>query len=123
MGCTPRCCASEWRSTTKAAAPMPRINPFLRRSNGKAVSSTTLLVAAAPEAAKPPAIHSHRSSPVTSSPLMMTTRSTRPASSQSSATPNAAVAVAQARLIVVLGPRMPVYCANCECPMLRVWKR
>ena len=102
---------------------MPKMSPFRRRSKGRAVSSTTLLVAAAPEAAKPPAIHSQRSSPVTSSPLMMTTRSTRPASNQSSATPKAAVADAQARLMVVFGPRMPVYWANCECPMLSVWKR
>ena len=99
------------------------MSPLRRRSNGKAVSSTTLLVAAAPDAANPPAIHSQRSSPVTSSALMMTTRSTLSFSNQSSATPKAAVADAHARLIVVLGPRIPVYWANCECPMLRAWKR
>ena len=114
IGWTPRCMASEWRSTTNAAAPMPRTKPFLRRSNGKAASSTTLPVAAAPEAAKPPPIHSHRSSPVTSSAEMMTTRSTLSLFNQSSATPNAAVVDAQARLMVVFGPRIPVYCANCE---------
>ena len=114
IGCTPRSSASEFRSTTNAAAPIPRMRPFLRRSNGSAVSSTTLLVAAAPDAAKPPPIHSHKSSPVTSSADMMTTRSTLSAFSQSSATPKAAVAEAHARLMMVFGPRMPEYCANCE---------
>ena len=99
------------------------MSPLRRRSNGNAVSSTTLLVAAAPDAANPAPIHSHISSPVTSSPEMITTRSTRSAASQSSATPNAAVAEAQARLIVVFGPRIPVYCANWECPIFRVWNR
>ena len=90
------------------------MSPLRRRSNGSAVCSTTLPVAAAPEAANPAPIHSHISSPVTSSPEIITTLSTRSAASQSSATPNAAVADAQARLIVVFGPRIPVYCANCE---------
>ena len=109
IGCTPRSCASEFLSITNAAAPIPRIRPLRRRSNGSAVSSTTLLVAAAPEAAKPPPIHSHMSSPVTSSAEMMTTRSTRSQFNQSSATPNAAVAEAQARLMIVFGPRIPEY--------------
>ena len=81
--------------------------PFLRRSNGSAASSTTLLVDAAPLAANPDPIHSHKSSPVTSSAEMITTRSHRSVASQSSATLNAAVAEAHARLIVVFGPRIP----------------
>ena len=111
-GCTPRFIASECRSTTNAAAPIPSTNPFLRRSKGNAASSITLLVAAAPEAAKPPPIHSHKSSPVTSSAEIITTLSTRSLLSQSSATPKAAVDDAQARLMVVFGPRIPEYCAN-----------
>ena len=93
---------------------MPRINPFLLLSKGRAVSSTTLWVDAAPLAANPEPIHSHKSSPVTSSAEMITTLSHLSFDSQSSATPNAAVAEAHARLIVVLGPLIPTCCANCE---------
>ena len=83
------------------------MSPFLRLSNGIAVSSITLLVAAAPLAANPEPIQSHKSSPVTSSAEIITTLSHRSFASQSSATPNAAVAEAQARLIVVFGPLIP----------------
>ena len=109
IGCTPLSLACEFFSITNAAAPIPRIKPFLLLSNGNAVSSTTLCVEAAPEAAKPPPIHSHKSSPVTSSAEIMITRSALPVFIQSSATPKAAVEDAQARLIVVFGPLIPVY--------------
>ena len=109
IGCTPLSLACEFLSITNAAAPIPRIRPLRLLSNGNAVSSTTLCVEAAPEAANPPPIHSHKSSPVTSSAEIMTTRSALPVFIQSSATPNAAVAEAHARLTVVLGPLIPVY--------------
>ena len=112
IGWTPLFSASLFFSITKAAAPIPKISPLRRLSNGKAVSSTTFPVAAAPEAAKPLPIHSHRESPVTSSPEITITRSQRSFANQSSATPNAAVVEAQARLIVVFGPRIPTCCAN-----------
>ena len=107
IGWTPLASDCDFFSITNAAAPIPKIKPFLLRSNGNAVSSITLLVAAAPLAAKPEPIHSHKSSPVTSSAEIITTRSHLSVASQSSATPNAAVAEAHARLIVVLGPRIP----------------
>ena len=47
-------------STTRAAAPMPMIMPWRRRSKGMAASSTTSSVAAAPLARKPAPIHSIR---------------------------------------------------------------
>ena len=112
IGCTPRSRACERLSTTNAAAPIPIIRPFLLLSKGKAASSTTLLVEAAPDEAKPLPNHSHVSSPVISSADRITTLSTLSLLSQSSATLNAAVAEAQATLIVVFGPRIPVYCAN-----------
>ncbi len=96
----------------KAAAPIPRMRPFLRWSNGKAASSTSDEVEAAPLAANPAPIHSHKSGPVTSSLLMTTTLSQRPVSSQSSATVKAAAVEAQARLIVLFGPLIPVNWAN-----------
>ena len=67
-----------------------------------------LLVEAAPVEANPLPIHSHKSSPVTSSAERITTRSTLSAANQSSAIWNAPVAEAQARLMVVVGPRIPV---------------
>ena len=85
------------------------MSPLRRLSNGNAASSTTLLVDAAPEAANPLPIHSHSSSPVTSSADRITTLSTRSFASQSSAIWKAPVAEAHAKLIVVVGPRMPVY--------------
>ncbi len=114
IGFTPLASDSDLRSTTNAAAPIPRINPFLLLSNGRAVSLTSLLVAAAPLAAKPEPIQSHKSSPVTSSAEIITTLSHLSLDIQSSATLNAAVADAHARLIVVFGPLIPTCCANCE---------
>ena len=83
----------------------------------------TLLEDAAPEAANPAPIHDQSSGLVTLSDEMMTTRSARSLANQSSAMLNAAVAEAQATLMVELGPRIPVCWANWAWPMLSTWKR
>ena len=123
MGWTPRRSADAAASTTIAAAPMPRIMPWRRRSNGTAASATMSSVAAAPEARNPAPIHSSSRSLVTSSPDTITTRSQRPARIQSSATATACVVLAQAELTCVFGPRAPMYSANCEWPIDSAWNR
>ncbi len=80
----------------------------------------TLLVDAAPLAAKPEPIHSQRSGPVTLSALIITTLSQRPVVNQSSAKVNDAAVEAHAKLMVLLGPLIPVYCANWECPIFSI---
>ena len=75
IGRMPRWRAAPALSTTIAAAPMPRIIPWRRRSNGTAASSTSSSVAAAPDARKPAPIQPSRLSDVTSSAATTTTRS------------------------------------------------
>ena len=111
---TPRCAAASADSTTMEAAPIPRIIPWRRRSNGVAASSTESSVAAAPEARKPEATQGRSRSVVTSSAETTTTRRQRPARIQSSAREIAWVVLAHAALICVLGPRAPMISANWE---------
>ena len=93
----------------ESGCPIPRIKPYgVGQTEGRFPQPRCWwLQLGGGEATRNPFPHV---SPVTSSPLMIW--HPWPASSQSSATPNAAVADAQARLMVVLGPRIPVYCAN-----------
>ena len=123
IGRMPRWRAEPGVSTTIAAAPMPRIIPWRRRSNGTAASSTSASVAAAPDARKPEPIQPSSTSDVTSSAAMMTTRSHRPARIQSSASAMAWVVLAHAALTWVFGPRAPIISANCECPIDRTRNR
>ncbi len=116
-GSRPRSRAAARSSTTTAAAPMPTIMPWRRRSKGSAASSTTSSVAAAPVARKPVPIQGSIVSLVTSSAAMTMTRSQRPNRIQSSARATAWVVLAHAALTWVLGPRAPMYSANCECPI------
>ena len=122
-GTMPRARTSAARSITSPTAPMPRIMPWRRRSNGSAASSTLAVVVAAPAARKPEPIHSKRVSFVTSSAPMTITRSARPSRIQSSATASPCVVLAHAALSWVFGPRAPMNCANWECPIARIWKR
>ena len=115
--CRPRSRAASADSTTSAAAPMPTIMPWRRRSNGVAASSTLASVAAAPLARKPLVIHGISASPVASSAATTMTRRQRPARIQSSASASACVVDAQAALTCVFGPRAPISSANCEWPM------
>ena len=117
MGRIPRSRAASALSTTSAAAPMPMIMPWRRRSNGMAASSTTSSVAAAPLARKPGAEpldqmvgcdvvrrdHDHAAAPPGADPVL--------------GHGDACVVLAQAALICVLGPRAPMNSANCEWPM------
>ena len=117
IGSSPRSRAASGCSTTIAAAPMPMIMPWRRRSNGRAARSTTSSVAAAPLDRNPAPIHAIRCSPVTSSPATTITRRQRPAAIQSSASAIASVVLAHAELTWVLGPRAPISSANCEWPI------
>ena len=117
IGVTPRSRAAAALSTTMPAAPMPRIIPWRRRSNGSAASSTNSSVAAAPEARKPEPTHGSSVSEVTSSAATITTRRQRPARIQSSAIETACVVLAHAALICVFGPRAPISSASWECPI------
>ncbi len=119
MGCRPRSRAASADSTTKAAAPIPTIMPWRRRSNGVAASSTTSSVAAAPEARNPEASQGSSASEVASSAETTTTRRQRPARIQSSASAIAWVVLAQAALTCVFGPRAPMISANWEWPIDR----
>ena len=119
IGCRPRSRAASADSTTRAAAPIPRIIPCRRWSNGMAASSTTSSVAAAPEARNPDPSHGSSASEVASSADTTTTRRQRPARIQSSASATACVVLAHAALTCVFGPRAPMISANCECPIDR----
>ncbi len=123
IGDMPRSRAASADSTTKAAAPIPMIMPCRRRSNGVAASSTFSSVAAAPLARKPDPIQGRVRSPAASSAEITMTRRHRPARIQSSATDSACVALAQAALTWVFGPRAPISSANWEWPIESTRKR
>ena len=123
MGQSPRSAAASRSSTTSAAPPIPMMRPWRRRSKGRAASSTRASVAAAPEARKPDANHGNMWSVVMSSAVTTMTRRHLPAWIQSLASATACVPVEHAALVAVLGPRAPMYSANCEWPMDRTWKR
>ena len=107
MGLMPRSAAVLACSSTTALAPMPRMRPWRRASNGRAVSSTTSFVLAAPAAMKPPPIQRMRFSLVTLSALTTMTRLQRPTRIQSWAMATPWVADAHAAFTAVFGPRAP----------------
>ena len=123
IGVTPRSRAAAALSTTMPIAPIPRIIPWRRTSNGSAASSTTSSVAAAPDARKPEPTQGISVSEVTSSAATTSTRRQRPARIQSSASEIACVVLAHAELIWVFGPRAPISSAICECPIESTRKR
>jgi len=114
IGWRPRSAAASAASTTMAAAPIPMIMPWRRRSKGIAASATRSSVAAAPLARNPLVTQGSSSSLVTSSAETITTRRHRPTRIQSWATDTACVVLAHAAFSCVFGPRAPISSANCE---------
>ena len=111
-GVMPRLRISSSASTTKPAAPMPTIMPFLLLSKGRAALVTSDSRLTAPEAKKPAKIHSWITLLVTSSAAMMMTLFALPSLIQSSATLIACAVEAHAPLKCVAGPRALIHWQN-----------